>query len=177
MRWHKLCWKFNYCIGNFPTNVETQGLLQGASLQTESCGEGTESWSCLLSPSSSLPADHPGVVAEVGAGCRCGCVVHVGVAKPGRILATSTVSCPGRTFWLVQVNVSMQLFAPVTCLPKSYLHSFLNSQSWLDNSKCSCMCYSHVNTTKCRWRTEWRSKEFIEAFFTFKMSYGFDVHA
>jgi len=84
-----------------------QGLFQGPSLQTESCGAGSESWSCLLSPSPSLPADQPGVVAEVGPGCRCGCVMHVGFAKPGRILATSTVSCPGRTFWLVQVNLCM----------------------------------------------------------------------
>ena len=94
------------------TGTAAQGLFQGPSLETESCGAGSESWSCLLSPSPSLPADHPGVVAEVGPGCRCGCVVHVGVAKPGRILATSTVSCPGRTLWLVQVNLCMQLLAP-----------------------------------------------------------------
>jgi hypothetical protein len=85
------------------TVTEMQWLFQGPSLQSERCGDGAESWGCLLSPSSSLPVDHPGVVAEVGPACRCGCVVHLGVAKPRRILATSTASCPGRTFWLIQV--------------------------------------------------------------------------
>ncbi|PNF30742.1 hypothetical protein B7P43_G06106, partial [Cryptotermes secundus] len=79
-------------------------FCEGPSLQSESCRDGTESWGCLLSPSSSLPVDHPGVVAEVGPGCRCGCVVHLSVAKPRRILATSTASCPGRTFWLIQAD-------------------------------------------------------------------------
>ncbi|XP_069681082.1 uncharacterized protein gogo [Periplaneta americana] len=77
-------------------------FCEGASLETEPCG--TEAWGCLLAPSASLPADHPEVVAEVGPGCRCGCVVHLGRAKPRRILATSTASCPGRTFWLIQAD-------------------------------------------------------------------------
>ncbi|KAJ9591191.1 hypothetical protein L9F63_002262, partial [Diploptera punctata] len=79
-------------------------FCEGPSLESESCGLGTESWGCLLSPSASLPVDNPDVIAEVGPGCRCGCVVHLGVAKPRRLLATSTVSCPGRTFWLIQAD-------------------------------------------------------------------------
>lgn len=94
------------------TVTEVRELFQGPSLQSEPCRDGTESWGCLLSPSSSLSVDHPGVVAEVGPGCRCGCVVHLGVAKPRRILATSTASCPGRTFWLIQVSLLIWLPTP-----------------------------------------------------------------
>lgn len=52
-----------------------------------------------------VPADRPEVKAEIGPGCRCGCVVHLGQSKPRRLVATSSQSCPGRTFWLIQVNI------------------------------------------------------------------------
>jgi hypothetical protein len=100
-------------------------IFQGPSLQSEQCGDGTASWGCLLSPSSSLPVDHPGVVAEVGPGCRCGCVVHLGAAKPRRILATSTASCPGRTFWLIQVSLLIQ----IPTLEHKYSHKILTRHS------------------------------------------------
>ncbi|KAM8707766.1 hypothetical protein ACLKA7_014839 [Drosophila subpalustris] len=50
---------------------------------------------------------------EIGPGCRCGCIVHLGSSKPKRIIAGETQSCPGRSFWLIQVDgentISMQL--------------------------------------------------------------------
>lgn len=51
-----------------------------------------------------MPADRPEVIAEIGPGCRCGCIVHLGVAKPRRLIASSSKSCPGRTFWLIQAD-------------------------------------------------------------------------
>lgn len=32
------------------------------------------------------------------------CSVHLGVAKPKRIIASSAQACPGRTFWLIQAD-------------------------------------------------------------------------
>lgn len=119
------------------TTTEVRELLQGPSLQSEHCGEGTESWGCLLSPSSSLPADHPGVVAEVGPGCRCGCVVHLGVAKPRRILATSTASCPGRTFWLIQASPLMQPATQLCSTSKQHrFRTHENSSALLGTKSC-----------------------------------------
>lgn len=34
--------------------------------------------------------------------CRCGCIVHLTIAKPLRVIAATAQSCPGRTFWLLQ---------------------------------------------------------------------------
>lgn len=57
-----------------------------------------------MTPGAPLPAESDSVQAEVGPGCRCGCVVHLSSAKPRRLLATSSQSCPGRTFWLVHAE-------------------------------------------------------------------------
>ncbi|KAI4458479.1 spermadhesin cub domain superfamily [Holotrichia oblita] len=51
-----------------------------------------------------MVAEIPEVQAEIGPYCRCGCVVHLGHAKPKRLLATSSQSCPGRTFWQIQAD-------------------------------------------------------------------------
>ncbi|GAB0092724.1 hypothetical protein DMENIID0001_077550 [Sergentomyia squamirostris] len=81
----------------------------GPAVETERCG-GPESgtWECLYGSGNSLtgevPADRPEVIAEVGPGCRCGCIVHLGAVKPRRLIASSSRSCPGRTFWLVQAD-------------------------------------------------------------------------
>ncbi|KAJ2951279.1 hypothetical protein O0L34_g5679 [Tuta absoluta] len=42
------------------------------------------------------------VVAEVGARCRCGCVLHL--APAARLLAGSARACPARSFWLLQAE-------------------------------------------------------------------------
>ncbi|KAG6440838.1 hypothetical protein O3G_MSEX001511 [Manduca sexta] len=42
------------------------------------------------------------VVAEVGARCRCGCVLHL--APAARLLAGSARACPSRSFWLLQAE-------------------------------------------------------------------------
>lgn len=87
----------------------TYHLFQGKALESESCGNET-GWNCQLfqwedSGNSVLPAELPEVKEEIGPGCRCGCVVHLGAAKPRRMLATSTHSCPGLkpTMWLIKV--------------------------------------------------------------------------
>lgn len=51
-----------------------------------------------------VPADRPEIIAEIGPGCRCGCIVHLGSSKPRRLIASSSQSCPGRTFWLIQAD-------------------------------------------------------------------------
>ncbi|KAG7299264.1 hypothetical protein JYU34_017822 [Plutella xylostella] len=46
--------------------------------------------------------DAVGVVAEVGARCRCGCVLHL--APAARLLAGSARACAARSFWLLQAE-------------------------------------------------------------------------
>lgn len=81
--------------------------LKGPAVETEKCGNklGT-GLECFYGNSigSEIAAEIPEIQAEVGPYCRCGCVVHLGQAKPKRLLATSSQSCPGRTFWLIQVR-------------------------------------------------------------------------
>ncbi|GLH14365.1 uncharacterized protein GBIM_18711, partial [Gryllus bimaculatus] len=83
----------------------------GAAVQSSGCGRGTGAWDCPLDapprPAPGAPpllAERPEVLAEVGPGCRCGCTVHLGPAKPRRLLAASARACPGRSFWLVQAE-------------------------------------------------------------------------
>ncbi|XP_055696759.1 uncharacterized protein LOC129797908 isoform X1 [Phlebotomus papatasi] len=84
-------------------------FCEGPAVETERCG-GPESgtWECLYGSGNSLtgevPADRPEVIAEIGPGCRCGCIVHLGAVKSRRLIASSSRSCPGRTFWLVQAD-------------------------------------------------------------------------
>lgn len=59
--------------------------------------------------SSEIPADRPEVVAEIGPGCRCGCIIHLSAEKSRRLIASSSKSCPGRTFWLIQADNSHQI--------------------------------------------------------------------
>lgn len=69
----------------------------------------TKSWECLYGVTGSfaqpdLPAARPEIMADIGADCRCGCIVHLTMAKPRRIIAATAQSCPGRTFWLLQCD-------------------------------------------------------------------------
>lgn len=93
------------CLVYFPNYILL--LKQGQAVETEKCGKGIgSSWECFYGggiSGSDLAAEIPEIQAEVGPYCRCGCVVHLGQAKPKRLLATSSQSCPGRTFWLIQV--------------------------------------------------------------------------
>lgn len=40
---------------------------------------------------------------ELGAECRCGCVIHM--SKATRTLSATTKGCPGRSFWLIKVRL------------------------------------------------------------------------
>ncbi|XP_053696681.1 uncharacterized protein LOC128743987 [Sabethes cyaneus] len=81
-------------------------FCEGPSVQTERCGTQSsfDSWECMFSPAagSSLPAEIGSVSTEIGPACRCGCVIHLGVVKPKRVVASSSESCPERSLWLVQ---------------------------------------------------------------------------
>ncbi|XP_065157281.1 uncharacterized protein gogo [Atheta coriaria] len=83
-------------------------FCEGPSVETEKCGTGIgSSWECFYTngiSANDIAAEIPEVQAEVGPYCRCGCIVHLGHAKPRRLLATSSQSCPGRTFWLIQAD-------------------------------------------------------------------------
>ncbi|KAL0276483.1 UNVERIFIED_CONTAM: hypothetical protein PYX00_004046 [Menopon gallinae] len=99
--------RFRYC--DSPPPRYGAKFCQGPSVETERCGN--EDWDCEFYqryPSNSggylLPADRPEIMAEVGPGCRCGCVVHLGAAKPRRLLATSSQTCPGRIFWQIEAD-------------------------------------------------------------------------
>lgn len=81
-------------------------------MEREKCG-GTEtnSWDCMYGGGSGSfispdfpPVDQNEVAAEVGANCRCGCVVHLTAGKPRRLIASSAESCPGRSLWLIQAD-------------------------------------------------------------------------
>ncbi|KAL1139117.1 hypothetical protein AAG570_009177 [Ranatra chinensis] len=81
-------------------------MIQGHALETESCGV-VGGWDCQYYQDvggGEVPADREEVRAEVGPGCRCGCIVHLSKAKPHRIVAASAHSCPGRSFWLIQTE-------------------------------------------------------------------------
>ncbi|KAJ8982276.1 hypothetical protein NQ317_007250 [Molorchus minor] len=77
------------------------------------CNNIGKSWECFYGnggvSGGDMVAEIPEVKAEVGPYCRCGCVVHLGHAKPRRLLATSSQSCPGRTFWLVQADEDFRI--------------------------------------------------------------------
>uniref|UniRef100_A0A182P973 CUB domain-containing protein n=1 Tax=Anopheles epiroticus TaxID=199890 RepID=A0A182P973_9DIPT len=82
-------------------------LFQGPSVQTERCGLDTagDSWECMFSPAIggiSLPLEIEDVNTEIGPGCRCGCVIHLGMVKPKRLLGSSSHSCPDRSLWLIK---------------------------------------------------------------------------
>lgn len=84
--------------------------LQGPAVETEECGGSiSDSWECVYGlPSNALPpdlpAERPEIKADVGSDCRCGCIVHLSVAKPRHLIAAAAQSCPGRTFWLIQAD-------------------------------------------------------------------------
>ncbi|KAK4882591.1 hypothetical protein RN001_005910 [Aquatica leii] len=82
-------------------------FCEGPRVQTEKCGLDTgNNWECIYG--SSLPneivANLPEVQADMSPFCRCGCVIHLGTTKPYRVIATSSQSCPGRTFWLIEAD-------------------------------------------------------------------------
>uniref|UniRef100_A0A182RGW2 CUB domain-containing protein n=1 Tax=Anopheles funestus TaxID=62324 RepID=A0A182RGW2_ANOFN len=82
-------------------------FLQGPSVQTERCGLDTsgDSWECMFSPAIggiNLPLEIEDVNTEIGPGCRCGCVIHLGMVKPKRLLGSSSHSCPDRSLWLIK---------------------------------------------------------------------------
>uniref|UniRef100_A0A182VWS0 CUB domain-containing protein n=1 Tax=Anopheles minimus TaxID=112268 RepID=A0A182VWS0_9DIPT len=79
----------------------------GPSVQTERCGLETsgDSWECMFSPAIggiNLPLEIEDVNTEIGPGCRCGCVIHLGMVKPKRLLGSSSHSCPDRSLWLIK---------------------------------------------------------------------------
>lgn len=93
-------------------------FCEGSSLETMRCGPDNE-WDCApegVSADLPLPLPPPAEGRRVAAGaaqgtavnsgCRCGCVVHLGTTKPGTLLASSSKSCPGRSFWLVQADAN-----------------------------------------------------------------------
>lgn len=59
--------------------------------------------------SGEVPADRPEVAAEIGPGCRCGCIVHLSPEKTRRLIASSSKTCPGRSFWLIKADDSHQI--------------------------------------------------------------------
>uniref|UniRef100_A0AAG5D068 CUB domain-containing protein n=1 Tax=Anopheles atroparvus TaxID=41427 RepID=A0AAG5D068_ANOAO len=82
-------------------------FCEGASVQTERCGleSSGDSWECMFSPAIgniNLPLEIEDVNTEIGPGCRCGCVIHLGMVKPKRLLGSSSHSCPDRSLWLIK---------------------------------------------------------------------------
>uniref|UniRef100_T1GGT1 CUB domain-containing protein n=1 Tax=Megaselia scalaris TaxID=36166 RepID=T1GGT1_MEGSC len=76
----------------------------GPSVETQQCGQPMPDWECIYNSgyfdSGNEILAHPGISEEIGPGCRCGCIVHL--AK--RMIASSTESCPGKSFWLIQAD-------------------------------------------------------------------------
>ncbi|KAH8303561.1 hypothetical protein KR018_003270 [Drosophila ironensis] len=82
-------------------------FCEGPSVETEKCGKSiADTWDCIYETSGTVmtKANSTEVSQEIGPGCRCGCIVHLGSSKPKRIIAGATQSCPGRSFWLIQVD-------------------------------------------------------------------------
>ncbi|XP_017059910.1 uncharacterized protein LOC108100487 [Drosophila ficusphila] len=82
-------------------------FCEGPSVETQKCGKSiADTWDCIYETSGTVVTKENGteVSQEIGPGCRCGCIVHLGSSKPKRIIAGATQSCPGRSFWLIQVD-------------------------------------------------------------------------
>ncbi|XP_024893333.1 uncharacterized protein LOC112468411 isoform X1 [Temnothorax curvispinosus] len=87
-------------------------FCQGRAVETESCGGtgridfqeawNTEGWECRHG--TTLAAARPEVTAQIGAQCRCGCIINFGDNALNKILAANTQACPGRSFWLLQAK-------------------------------------------------------------------------
>lgn len=87
-------------------------LKQGKAVETESCGGtgridfqeawNTEGWECRHG--TTLAATRPEVTAQIGLQCRCGCIINFHDQILNKILGANTQACPGRSFWLLQVN-------------------------------------------------------------------------
>lgn len=77
-------------------------------METQQCGQPMPDWECIYNSgyfdSGNEILAHPGISEEIGPGCRCGCIVHLGSSKPKRMIASSTESCPGKSFWLIQAD-------------------------------------------------------------------------
>lgn len=95
--------------------------FQGPAVETEECGGPiSNSWECIYGATGSfLPSNLPspdrsngsssGNSGDPGSDCRCGCIVHLSITKPNRIIAASAQSCPGRTFWLLQADSNYRI--------------------------------------------------------------------
>ncbi|XP_039230418.1 uncharacterized protein LOC6539731 [Drosophila yakuba] len=82
-------------------------FCEGPSVETQKCGKSiADTWDCIYETSGTVitKENSTEVSQEIGPGCRCGCIVHLGSSKPKRIIAGATQSCPGRSFWLIQVD-------------------------------------------------------------------------
>lgn len=101
------------------TEIDLIYMFKGKAVDTEACG-GTKQldlhgslsqgdWECRHGRG--LAADRPEVTAAVGSKCRCGCVLNMNAEKTRTILAASTQACPGRSFWLVQVNKFKEIYS------------------------------------------------------------------
>lgn len=78
-------------------------------VETEKCDNG--GWECGngITIGGDVAADVPDAEAEVSHFCRCGCVVHLGLSKPKRVLAVSSQTCPGRNFWEIRVSLFLMV--------------------------------------------------------------------
>lgn len=88
-------------------------FCEGPATESRQCGGPIFStWDYFFGNRKDLKQAHNGtdVMAEVGPGCRCGCIIHLGASKPKRLLASSSQSCPGRSLWLVQVSKTLFFF-------------------------------------------------------------------
>ncbi|KAL4709558.1 hypothetical protein ACJJTC_007289 [Scirpophaga incertulas] len=93
-------------ITNLLKNLELQGSFKRkrqprVDMDTEIAGEAVELEACECT-ARPWAGDSSVVVAEVGARCRCGCVLHL--APSARLLAGSARACPSRSFWLLQAE-------------------------------------------------------------------------
>lgn len=71
-------------------------------------------WECIygatrINMPSESSAEQLEVPVNVGADCRCGCIVHLTEAKPRQSIAATAQSCPGRTFWLLQGDADRRI--------------------------------------------------------------------
>ncbi|EDV97370.1 GH14733 [Drosophila grimshawi] len=82
-------------------------FCEGPSVQSEKCNQtAVDTWDCIYETSGNMltKSNVTEVHQEIGPGCRCGCIVHLGSTKPKRMIAGATQNCPGRSFWLIQVD-------------------------------------------------------------------------
>ncbi|XP_037959273.1 uncharacterized protein LOC119688674 [Teleopsis dalmanni] len=116
-------------------------FCEGTSVQTETCNNNTsQTWNCIYEGGIELNAIKlTQNLQETGLKCRCGCIIHLTSSKQSRIITATTQTCPGKSFWLIQIPQftekpqGQKLFLTIKLTNALNNHRNLKIQHYLEN--------------------------------------------